>query len=1786
MSFNYTHLKDEASTLINDSDVWNSASLQYTFLEYPPSYYFSGIGTTAFWAFQEKIDLTQVQVFVDQQRYAVRFLMNEAGDVNATNSPSYYQYVDYRVSFADVINVTFSEKSQTSTNVDDIGDIAYLNAYLTSFPSTSRTLVGKALPPDVGGEQKGDVFINHLAAANQIATVPIGSTAFWTLMHESMHAIGNLKDVSGVFEGFFGIGLDKIYNSNKYTIMSYNYSKDNQAGLEVRPYTLQLLDILALQNQYQQRDYTTRDEANVYKHGQGFSPTGMDKPFMYTIWDGGGNDTIDASSYNVAAQIDLRQGAFSSIGVFGTGSNASKSVPFDKPGDTVDRGNVAIAFYTVIENAKGTAYEDVLIGNAWDNKLEGGEGNDKLYGDGFAYDENIGFLGEEGEETDAYIAGRAEGNEWVNSAEDKSGVDHLYGGSGDDYLRGGRGADIHYGGTGNDTFIADASETDLDKGEGEALLADTYQGGGFDYDGDGTLPYANDGIDGIDYSNLVFGVDVEVYGSSNSGRVEKINSTTNVYDQLYSIEEFKLTDFMDKVRVDVQSGASVSKIDGGGDAANGTGGADVEYWGGTVEGGGADPLRILDNLGNIIYDEAAPDYEDRFINVNVTSAGPVQRLVDAGTTEAIYSASTLNYALEESLGGDFNVWHVLEKDFFVHPWAQVGEFVTDAEFDSGAIEQTLQAVKIVGTDNGDNFTLLQQGARPVGYLERDYFYVETGLGNDTLSSGLDYFAELSVTYRGGHDVYNITYGEPTIHIDDEIAGSDISVSNFVIDIDGFVTEVVFDIAGHGSLTLQGQSLAYMPIELDRGGVIEIAEDGVYIYADEFDTSYRVDLSWVDDTYISDTASWQTDWVYGLAGDDTFYNNVGNHRFYGGSGSDTFVREAYTSDNYFDGGFGGQFEYDTFDYRNLTGDLTYYIDGDEISTIYGTDTIIGTETVYLSSGNITVNVYNQSSLTLYASGGNVTYNGSSSDDLFVGWDGNDVIYGNGGNDNLNGGTGSNQIFGGAGDDIITSYAGTDTVDAGIGDDTIETLGSGTYYSSLQSTYNGGDGFDTLSFASSFGSTITLSGDTVHTAITGTDYIYNIEAVRGSGENDIIYGDVNKSYHLSAGFGDDVVYAGDQGDVISGDAGADTLYGGLGADTLEGGQGSDLLIGGAGDDVYVINHTQTDTIDDASGNDRIVFGEGFARQDMSLVTNGTTLEVHFGTTHVASIVNGAVSSVIETIEFSDGSTYDIATGRYTLLGTEEADTLVADMQDDQLYGLSGDDTLEGLAGTDVLHGGNGDDVLRGGEDDDFYVFSTGYDTIEEVDNSLSAFDSVFFGNEYLPEYLEFYRLVDTDIAGHDDLIIDDGIGNVLTVKGQFAATSAGVEELLFSKDIWDVGENVFNQGIDDSLLISDIQITTYGSENANILHGIEIDASPNDILVGYEEDDTLYGYSGDDTLLGGVDDDILVGGEGSDTYVFSLGDGLDVINDTSGTLDRISFDATVAASSVTYAQDGDDLVIGYGDLGDSITVTSFFLSTDNQVEEVVFSDNTVHDVAYILSEIGGGSGDIEGTSGADTLEGTAAAEIIRGFAGDDLLYGYGGEDTLYGGNGNDTLYGGQDNDDLRGGNGNDELRGQNGDDRLYGGAGDDHLFGGNGNDLLKGGGGADILRGNDGDDTLRGGDGNDRLLGGEGADFLHGGLGADTFVFKLDYAFAGVDTVKDFSTVEGDRIDIRDLLSEYDPVNDVLADFVQFTNSGNKSNLMVDIDGAGTAYAFTQIASISGYNDLDAEALVASGNLLVS
>jgi Ca2+-binding RTX toxin-like protein len=56
---------------------------------------------------------------------------------------------------------------------------------------------------------------------------------------------------------------------------------------------------------------------------------------------------------------------------------------------------------------------------------------------------------------------------------------------------------------------------------------------------------------------------------------------------------------------------------------------------------------------------------------------------------------------------------------------------------------------------------------------------------------------------------------------------------------------------------------------------------------------------------------------------------------------------------------------------------------------------------------------------------------------------------------------------------------------------------------------------------------------------------------------------------------------------------------------------------------------------------------------------------------------------------------------------------------------------------------------------------------------------------------------------------------------------------------------------------------------------------------------------------------------------------------------------------------------------------------------------------------------------------------------------------------------------------------------------------------------------GNDRIDGGAGNDVIVGGGGHDILIGGPGADHFVFAPG---SGVDDILDFSSAEGDRIDL--------------------------------------------------------------------
>ncbi|MEH2067453.1 MAG: calcium-binding protein [Nostoc sp.] len=82
--------------------------------------------------------------------------------------------------------------------------------------------------------------------------------------------------------------------------------------------------------------------------------------------------------------------------------------------------------------------------------------------------------------------------------------------------------------------------------------------------------------------------------------------------------------------------------------------------------------------------------------------------------------------------------------------------------------------------------------------------------------------------------------------------------------------------------------------------------------------------------------------------------------------------------------------------------------------------------------------------------------------------------------------------------------------------------------------------------------------------------------------------------------------------------------------------------------------------------------------------------------------------------------------------------------------------------------------------------------------------------------------------------------------------------------------------------------------------------------------------------------------------------------------------------------------------------------------------------------------------------------------------------------------------------------------------DNVKGTNQSDTIVGDRQDNLLFGNGGNDTLSGGSGNDTLSGGNGNDTLTGGLGADKFVFTN--VLEGVDIIKDFKAVEGDKIQV--------------------------------------------------------------------
>ena len=479
---------------------------------------------------------------------------------------------------------------------------------------------------------------------------------------------------------------------------------------------------------------------------------------------------------------------------------------------------------------------------------------------------------------------------------------------------------------------------------------------------------------------------------------------------------------------------------------------------------------------------------------------------------------------------------------------------------------------------------------------------------------------------------------------------------------------------------------------------------------------------------------------------------------------------------------------------------------------------------------------------------------------------------------------------------------------------------------------------------------------------------------------------------------------------------------------------------------------------------------------------------------------------------GDLLDGGDGMDSLNGSEGGDTLLGGAGDDTLSGGGGNDTLDGGAGADTLtdtsgsndfRGGTGDDTLTGSRMADTYRFNLGdgHDLIRDIGGYSHYSDRIVLGAGITPEMVQL---------GHDgdNLVIDFGAGDGITIDRWFSSDGNRIEELHFADGtVWDhtlideTARTFVGTNADDSVTGWDRDghwfyggagnDTIAGHYGADLLDGGDgmdslSGSGGNDTLLGGVGDDTLNGGDGNDTLdggagadtlidssgsndfRGGTGDDTLTGSRMADTYRFNLGDGHDLIRDIGGYShysDRIVLGAGITPEMVQLGHDGDNLVIDFG-AGDGITIDRWFSSDGNRIEELHFADGTVWDHTLIDET-------------ARTFVGTGADDSVTGWDRDGHWF--------YGGAGNDTIAGHYGSDLLDGGDGMDSLNGSDGNDTLLGDAGDDTLSGGGGNDTLDGGAGADILTDTSGSNDFRGGTGDDTLTGSRMSDTYHFGLG---------------------------------------------------------------------------------------------------
>ena len=334
-----------------------------------------------------------------------------------------------------------------------------------------------------------------------------------------------------------------------------------------------------------------------------------------------------------------------------------------------------------------------------------------------------------------------------------------------------------------------------------------------------------------------------------------------------------------------------------------------------------------------------------------------------------------------------------------------------------------------------------------------------------------------------------------------------------------------------------------------------------------------------------------------------------------------------------------------------------------------------------------------------------------------------------------------------------------------------------------------------------------------------------------------------------------------------------------------------------------------------------------------------------------------------------------------GNASPNTLNGTSGNDTIYGFGGNDTIKGLGGNDVLFGGSfaydadtGNDSLDGGAGADSMYGGGGNDTYIVDNIGDKVYESVNNGNYdrviasvdgYTnPMYVEYFELSGSAVTAYgnsqDNFIIgNDRMNKLYGYAGNDTINGGRGMDIMYGgtgNDLYYVDNEsdtvVENEGegIDtviasttesfrldanvENLILSTGTKTGIGNYMDNEITGNSLANT----LKGLDGNDTILGNEGDDTLIGGTGNDSLNGGSGNDKYQFSANDGIDVIQDSSGT-DSIVFDTTVNKENVAlYLDSNNNLFLDYGSSAGS-DVVKVIKQTTNTIENVTIGDYTL-------------------------------------------------------------------------------------------------------------------------------------------------------------------------------------------------------------------------------------------------------